>query len=115
MNQKYVMDTSCFYHFSHAEVMRGIYSTWAKEFGQPLAGASPNLRFLGYGNSKSARFRCKSSTGSYEIVTTRIYESMLPSSDSNVRGRRDVQESVVGGTEKLKHREENIRDSRGTA
>lgn len=62
-------------------------------------------------------------------MTTRIHEGALPSLDGNVRGRRCARvcgrgyetrrEKGVGkgrgGTEKLKHREENIRDSRGTA
>lgn len=85
-------------------------------------------RFYGFAEiRKSVRIRRESFAGSCDILAeiTRIYEDMLSSSDSNVGegGGRDVQESGGrgyngkmggrGGTEK--HREENIRDSRGTA
>jgi len=68
-------------------IRRG-YGTWAKEFEQRLARIIQICTFSVTETRKSARIRRESSAGSYEIVTTRFYDGVPPSSDSNVRGRR---------------------------
>lgn len=87
----------------------------SRKFGNPLASAASLPQEV----VRSRR----------RIVTTRIYEGgVLSSSNGNVRGKRERRVRVCGrgyetrgmekergGTEKLKHQEENIRDSRGTA